>query len=68
VAVTRGIATSDETFQAAWERPLKFGMPPAQTNDYSGFIANRILMSMVNEAIFSLYRGVVSREDIDTRS
>jgi len=67
VEVIRGIATSDETFQATWKLSLKFGMPPARTNDHPGFIANRILMPKINETIFSLYRGVGNREDIDTR-
>ena len=66
VEVIRGIATSDETFQATWDLSLKFGKTPALANDYPGFIANRILMPMINEAVFTLYHGVGTREDIDT--
>jgi 3-hydroxybutyryl-CoA dehydrogenase len=66
VEVIRSIATSDETFQITWDLALKFGKTPAQANDYPGFIANRILMPMINEAIYCLYHGVGTREDIDT--
>jgi 3-hydroxybutyryl-CoA dehydrogenase len=66
VEVIRGIATSDETFQITWDLALKFGKTPAQASDYPGFIANRILLPMINEAIFCLYHGVGTREDIDT--
>lgn len=66
VEVIRGIATSDETFQTTWDLSIKFGKTPALSNDYPGFIANRILMPMINEAVYSLYHGVGTREDIDT--
>ena len=66
VEVIRGIATSDETFKITWELSEKFGKTPALASDYPGFIANRILMPMINEAIFCLYQGVGKREDIDT--
>ena len=66
VEVIRGLPTSDETFQTTWELSLKFGKTPALSNDYPGFIANRILMPMINEAVFCLYHGVGTREDIDT--
>ena len=66
VEVIRGIATSDDTFQTTWDLSLKFGKTPALANDYPGFIANRILIPMINEAAFALYHGVGSREDIDT--
>jgi 3-hydroxybutyryl-CoA dehydrogenase len=66
VEVIRGIATSDETFQTTWDLSLQFGKTPALANDYPGFIANRILMPMINEAVFTLYHGVGTREDIDT--
>ena len=66
VEVIPGIATSDETFQLTWDLAEKFGKTPAKSNDYPGFIANRILMPMINEAVFSLYHGVGTREDIDT--
>lgn len=66
VEVIRGIATSDDTFKITWELAEKFGKTPAMANDYPGFIANRILMPMINEAIFCLYQGVGTKEDIDT--
>ena len=66
VEVIPGIATSDETFQLTWDLAEKFGKTPTKSNDYPGFIANRILMPMINEAVFSLYHGVGTREDIDT--
>jgi 3-hydroxybutyryl-CoA dehydrogenase len=66
VEVIRGIATSDETFKITWELAEKFGKTPAEAQDYPGFIANRILMPMINEAVYCLYHGVGTREDIDT--
>ena len=65
VEVIRGIATSDETFHITWGLAKKFGKIPAESNDYPGFIANRILMPMINEAVYCLYNGVGTREDID---
>lgn len=65
VEVIRGLATSDETFKTTWNLALKLGKTPAESGDYPGFIANRILMPMINEAIFCLYHGVGTREDID---
>ncbi len=66
VEVIRGIATSDETFQTTWDLSIKFGKTPALSNDFPGFIANRILMPMINEAVYTLYHGVGKAEDIDT--
>jgi len=66
VEVIPGIATSDETLKITWDLAEKFGKTPAKSNDYPGFIANRILMPMINEAVFCLYHGVGTREDIDT--
>lgn len=66
VEVIPGIATSDETFQVTWALAEKFGKTPAKSNDYPGFIANRILLPMINEAAYCLYHGVGNREDIDT--
>jgi 3-hydroxybutyryl-CoA dehydrogenase len=66
VEVIRGLATSDETFDTTWALSVKFGKTPALANDYPGFIANRILMPMINEAIYCLYHGVGIKEDIDT--
>ncbi|MGD9823959.1 3-hydroxybutyryl-CoA dehydrogenase [Desulfobacter sp.] len=66
VEVIKGIATSEETFKLTWNLSEKFGKVPAQANDYPGFIANRILMPMINEAVFCLYQSVGNKEDIDT--
>ncbi len=66
VEVIRALTTSDETFQITWDLAEKFGKTPAEASDYPGFIANRILMPMINEAIYCLYEGVGSREAIDT--
>lgn len=66
VEVIRGLATSEETFKTTWDLSIKFGKTPAEANDYPGFIANRILLPMINEAVFCLYHGVGRREDIDT--
>jgi 3-hydroxybutyryl-CoA dehydrogenase len=66
VEVIRGIATSDETFKVTWDLSEKFGKTPAEASDYPGFIANRILMPMINEAVFTLYHGVGTVEAIDT--
>jgi 3-hydroxybutyryl-CoA dehydrogenase len=66
VEVIRGIATSEETFELTWKLSEQFGKTPAEANDFPGFIANRILMPMINEAIFCLYQSVGKKEDIDT--
>ena len=66
VEVIKGIATSEETFKLTWDLSEKFGKVPAEADDYPGFIANRILMPMINEAVFCLYQSVGTKEDIDT--
>jgi 3-hydroxybutyryl-CoA dehydrogenase len=66
VEVIPGIATSEETLKITWALSEKFGKTPARANDYPGFIANRILLPMINEAVYCLYHGVGTREDIDT--
>ena len=66
VEVIRALATSQETFDITWELCRKFSKTPAEANDFPGFIANRILLPMINEAIFCLYQGVGKPEDIDT--
>ena len=66
VEVIPGIATSEETLKVTWELSEKFGKTPARANDFPGFIANRILMPMINEAVYCLYHNVGTREDIDT--
>jgi len=66
VEIIRGIATSEETFKSTWDLSLKFGKTPAEANDFPGFIANRILLPMINEAVYCLYHSVGKKEDIDT--
>jgi len=66
VEVIRGIATSEETFKITWDLCEKFGKTPAEANDFPGFIANRILLPMINEAVYCLFEGVGKPEDIDT--
>ena len=66
VEVIPGIATSDDTYDTTWALAEKFGKTPAKANDYPGFIANRILLPMINEAVYCLYHNVGAREDIDT--
>ena len=66
VEIIRGLATSDETFKSTWDLSLRFGKTPAEANDFPGFIANRILLPMINEAVYCLYHGVGKKEDIDT--
>jgi 3-hydroxybutyryl-CoA dehydrogenase len=66
VEVIRGLTTSEETFRLTWALAERMGKTPAEANDFPGFIANRILMPMINEAIFTLYHGVGTREAIDT--
>jgi 3-hydroxybutyryl-CoA dehydrogenase len=66
VEVIRGYATSDETTAMVMDLSLKLDKAPVEVNDYPGFVANRILMPMINEAIYSLYEGVAGVEEIDT--
>ncbi len=66
VEIIRGYSTSDETYKTIKELSESLGKTPVEVHDYPGFIANRILMPMINEAIFSLYEGVASAVDIDT--
>ncbi len=66
VEVIRGYKTSDETTRTIMELSETMGKVPVEVNDYPGFIANRILMPMINEAIYSLYEGVAGVYEIDT--
>ena len=66
VEIIRGLATSDETYETIRALAEKLGKTPVQVRDYPGFVSNRVLMPMINEAIFALYEGVASKEDIDT--
>ena len=65
VEVIRGYATSNETTKLVMDMSKKLGKVPTEVNDYPGFIANRILMPMINEAIYSLYESVAGVEEID---
>ena len=65
VEVIRGIATSDETYAKVKELSEKLGKVPVECNDYPGFVSNRVLMPMINEAVFALHEGVATRESID---
>ncbi|MCC6741276.1 MAG: 3-hydroxybutyryl-CoA dehydrogenase [Planctomycetia bacterium] len=65
VEVIRGHATSDATASATVELAKKLGKTPLEANDYPGFVANRVLLPMINEAIFALWEGVASKESID---
>lgn len=66
VEVIRGYSTTDEVTSAIMELSRKLGKVPVEVNDYPGFVANRILMPMINEAIYTLYEGVAGVEEIDT--
>ncbi|TFJ93389.1 3-hydroxybutyryl-CoA dehydrogenase [Lentibacillus salicampi] len=66
VEVIRGLQTSDETYQAVADMAKSLSKTAVEVNDYPGFAANRILMPMINEAIYTLHEGVASVEDIDT--
>lgn len=66
VEVIRGYQTSDEVAQTIMELSAKLGKSPVEVNDYPGFVANRILMPMINEAIYTLYEGVAGVPEIDT--
>lgn len=66
VEVIRGMATSDETYKTVEEFATKLGKTPVEVNDYPGFIANRILLPMINEAVFALFEGVGTAEAIDS--
>ena len=65
VEVIRGIATSDETYEKVRALSEQLGKTPLDCQDSPGFVSNRVLMPMINEAIFTLYEGVASRESID---
>ncbi len=66
VELVRGAQTTDETFGAVKTISEKLGKVPVEVNDYPGFVSNRILMPMINEACFTLMEGVASKESIDT--
>ncbi len=66
VEIIRGYSTTDETYQTVKNLAEKLGKVPVEVNDYPGFVANRILMPMINEAIETLYNGVAGVKEIDT--
>ncbi|MCX8081358.1 MAG: 3-hydroxybutyryl-CoA dehydrogenase [Bacteroidia bacterium] len=66
VEVIRGYSTTDEVCRTIMETSKKLGKIPVEVNDYPGFVSNRILMPMINEAIYSLFEGVAGVEEIDT--
>lgn len=65
VEIIRGLATSDEVYQTIEDLSKSLGKIPVEVNDFPGFVSNRILMPMINEAIYTLYEGVASKEAID---
>ena len=66
VEIIRGLATSDATYEAIKNESLALNKVPVEVNDVPGFISNRVLQIMINEAIYCLYEGVANAEDIDT--
>jgi len=66
VEVIRGLATSDATTQAVMDFSTELGKTPVEVNDFPGFVSNRVLMPMINEAVFALMEGVAEAEAIDT--
>ncbi|AET69361.1 3-hydroxyacyl-CoA dehydrogenase [Desulfosporosinus orientis DSM 765] len=65
VEVIRGLATSDEVYTTIEDMSIKMGKTPVEVNDAPGFVANRVLIPMINEAVFTLYEGIASVEAID---
>ncbi|MDW7709007.1 MAG: 3-hydroxybutyryl-CoA dehydrogenase [Deferrisomatales bacterium] len=66
IEIIRGLQTSDEVFSAIEDLSKKLGKVPVSVNDSPGFVSNRILLPMINEAVFTLYEGIASPKDIDT--
>ena len=64
--IVRGFATSDETYHIIFDLAKQLSKVPVTVQDYPGFISNRILMPMINEAVYCLMEGIASAEDIDT--
>jgi len=65
VEIINGLATDDETTRTTQDLAIKMGKTPVPANDFPGFVANRILMPMINEAVYALYEGVGEAKDID---
>ncbi len=66
VEIVRGLDTSDATFAAVRDTAVAIGKTPAEVNDYPGFVSNRVLMPMINEAVYCVMEGVATAEAIDT--
>jgi 3-hydroxybutyryl-CoA dehydrogenase len=66
VEIIRGLATTDATYALTEDLSKRLGKTPVEVNDYPGFVANRILMPMINEACYTLMEGVATKESIDT--
>ena len=66
VEVVRGNRTSDETVKRTKDLAIEFGKTPVEARDYPGFVSNRVLMPMINEAVFCVMEGVATPEAIDT--
>ncbi|TQE90864.1 3-hydroxybutyryl-CoA dehydrogenase [Ureibacillus sp. FSL K6-8385] len=66
VEIIRGLATEDEVYKAVEQMAVDLGKTPVEVNDFPGFVSNRVLLPMINEAIYALYEGVASKEAIDT--
>ncbi|MDI3256660.1 MAG: 3-hydroxybutyryl-CoA dehydrogenase [Kyrpidia sp.] len=66
VEVIRGLATRDDVFAAVRDLAERMGKVPVEVNDYPGFVANRVLLPMINEAIYCVYEGVATPESVDT--
>nr|WP_042534949.1 3-hydroxybutyryl-CoA dehydrogenase [Anoxybacillus ayderensis] len=65
VEIIRGLATADEVYEAIEQMTKTLGKVPVEVNDFPGFVSNRVLMPMINEAIYCLYEGVATKEAID---
>ncbi|MDS9472304.1 3-hydroxybutyryl-CoA dehydrogenase [Sporosarcina pasteurii] len=65
VEIIRGLATADEVYQAVEDMTNALSKVPVEVNDFPGFVANRVLMPMINEAVYTLYEGVATKEAID---
>jgi len=65
VEIIRGLATADEVYQVIEDMTKTLSKVPVEVNDFPGFVANRVLMPMINEAIYTLYEGVAAKEAID---
>lgn len=65
VEIIRGLATTDEVYQAIEDMTKKLGKTPVEVEDFPGFVSNRILMPMINEAIYTVYEGVATPEAVD---